>query len=484
MYWGSVKRKQRKLTKTSLVSRLQVLEDCDPDEETNKTNKIDEIIDQNGNLVSSMEGVLQTASSYFVELFTASSMGDTAPIYDNVKEKITPAMNTVLLAPFVADEVKVALSTMSPLKASAKSRPSDELVWRCDSTGVYSPKSGYRLLSESAIHHQSLSLEAYSSLFYSFFSSLWELQVPAKCKIFMWRLMHNFIPTFANLCFRKLAVRNLCPLCELHVDTTAHMLFSCTFTQQILSLVGLPSIITVHNQDFTANFATWFLQADKKNKQVIVLTFWTIWFARNNLIHEGTVCSVTKVSTFVLAYLRELDSIAALAIPAKLSKDVKWIPPVGDFVKLNFDASFDSALKASVSGIIARDSYGLILAACYSHHSGVADAFIAEAFACEKAVSLAIDLGFRSVQVEGDSLTIIKKLQSASVDKSVISPIINDIRVLMGSFEEITFSFVNRAGNAAAHELARLGTHQTESRFWIEEAPASVEQIVECERSR
>ncbi|KAK8713135.1 hypothetical protein V6N13_148360 [Hibiscus sabdariffa] len=133
MYWGSVKRKQRKLTKTSLVSRLQVLEDCDPDEETlaelvevklglnieadkeescweqwsrvnwlmkgdkntsffhnfansrNKTNKIDEIIDQNGNLVSSMEGVLQTASSYFAELFTASSMGDTASIYDNVK---------------------------------------------------------------------------------------------------------------------------------------------------------------------------------------------------------------------------------------------------------------------------------------------------------------------------------------------------------------------------------------------------------------
>ncbi|KAK9042468.1 hypothetical protein V6N11_017540 [Hibiscus sabdariffa] len=261
MYWGSVKRKQRKLTKTSLVSRLQVLEDCDPDEETNKTNKIDEIIDQNGNLVSSMEGVLQTASSYFAELFTASSMGDTASIYDNVK---------------------------------------------------------------------------------------------------------------------------------------------------------------------------------------------------NNLIHEGTVCSVTKVSTFVLAYLRELDSLAALAIPAKLSKDVKWIPPVGDFFKLNFDASFDSALKASVSRIIARDSYGLILAACYSHHSGVADAFIAEAFACEKAVSLAIDLGFRSEQIEGDSLTIIKKLQSASVDKSVISPIINDIRVLMDSFEEITFSFVNRAGNAAAHELARV----------------------------
>ncbi|KAK8552370.1 hypothetical protein V6N13_120773 [Hibiscus sabdariffa] len=122
------------------------------------------------------------------------------------------------------------------------------------------------------------------------------------------------------------------------------------------------------------------------------------------------------------------------------------------------------------------------MAACYYHHSGVADAFIVKAFTCEKMVSLAIDLCFQSVQIERDSLSIIKKLQSASVDKSVISPIINDICVLMGSFEEITFSFVNRTGNAAARELARLGAHQFEPRIWIEEAPASVDRIVERER--
>ncbi|KAK8483503.1 hypothetical protein V6N13_035159 [Hibiscus sabdariffa] len=215
---------------------------------------------------------------------------------------------------------------------------------------------------------------------------------------------------------------------------------------------------------------------------VMVLTFWATWYARNKFVHEGTVCSVARVSTFVLAYLRELDSLEALAIPAKMTKDVKWIPPDGDIVKINFDASFSSALKSSISGILTRNSCGLIMAACYSHHSGVADAFIAEAFACEKAVSLAIDLGFQSVQIEGDSLSIIKKLQSATLDKSVISPIINDICVLMGSFEEITFSFVNRAGNAAAHELARLGAHQSEPRIWIVEAPTSVERIVERER--
>ncbi|KAK8647013.1 hypothetical protein V6N13_120772 [Hibiscus sabdariffa] len=351
MRWRSVKKKQRNQTKASLESRLQVLEDYNPDEAT-------------------LAEIGETASTYFAELFTTSTMGNTAPIYNNVKEMITLEMNIVLVAPFIEDEVKAALRTMSPLKASgqrvnydksllffsantadylkdsissmlgvrvstnpekylglptmvAKSKPSDELVWRCDPTGVYSPKSGYRLLSETAIHQHTLSLDTYSSLFFSFYSSLWELPVPAKCKTFMWRFMHNFVPTFSNLCLRKLMVRNMCPLCELHADTTDHMVFSCSITQQILGLVGLPSTPIVHNQDSNATFATWFLQADKRNIMVIVLTFWATWYARNKLIHEGTVCSVTRVSTFVLAYLREFDSLEALAIPAKMTKDVK-----------------------------------------------------------------------------------------------------------------------------------------------------------------
>ncbi|KAL4280660.1 hypothetical protein GQ457_03G022750 [Hibiscus cannabinus] len=67
------------------------------------------------------------------------------------------------------------------------------------------------------------------------------------------------------------------------------------------------------------------------------------------------------------------------------------------------------------------------MAACTYPHMRVADAFMAEAMACEQAVTFAIELGFRSVQVEGDSLSVIKKLVSAAPDKSILSPIIRDI---------------------------------------------------------
>ncbi|KAK8663881.1 hypothetical protein V6N13_083686 [Hibiscus sabdariffa] len=72
-------------------------------------------------------------------------------------------------------------------------------------------------------------------------------------------------------------------------------------------------------------------------------------------------------------------------------------------------------------------------------------------------------MGFRGIQVEGDSLTVIKKLQSRIADKSILHSIISDINNKRGCFDAITFSYVGRRGNEAAHALARIGLHNTGS---------------------
>ncbi|KAK8526666.1 hypothetical protein V6N13_025796 [Hibiscus sabdariffa] len=97
--------------------------------------------------------------------------------------------------------------------------------------------------------------------------------------------------------------------------------------------------------------------------------------------------------------------------------------------------------------------------------------------ACESAVLFAIELGFKFVQVEGDSLTVIRKLSSDSLDKSIIQPIIIDIKAKLQLFEKITFSHVGRQGNAAAHALAKIHTQFQLPRYWVKEAPQEVEQV-------
>lgn len=92
------------------------------------------------------------------------------------------------------------------------------------------------------------------------------------------------------------------------------------------------------------------------------------------------------------------------------------------------------------------------------------------------------DMGFRKVVLEGDSITVIKKLKTNAIDRSILSPISQHIRVSTEGFEEVTYNFVPSEVNKAAHALAMVGRIQKHSCFWVEEAPPSVIEVVELDR--
>ncbi|MBA0767330.1 hypothetical protein Gotri_016226, partial [Gossypium trilobum] len=135
-------------------------------------------------------------------------------------------------------------------------------------------------------------------------------------------------------------------------------------------------------------------------------------------------------------------------------------PPKSGVIKLNFDASFTSNTNISISAVLARVSESLIIGDCTYPLLDVADAFVAKAVACEMTFSFALDMGFRKVILEGDSPTVIKKLNSNIVDRSVLSPISQHICFLAGFFEKVTYLFIPREANKAAHELAMDGQNR------------------------
>lgn len=128
-----------------------------------------------------------------------------------------------------------------------------------------------------------------------------------------------------------------------------------------------------------------------------------------------------------------------------------WRPPSIGFIKLNFDASFHSVLKTSIAAVLARNHEGKILGACTYPSQDIVNAFVAEARACERALLFALEMGFQCLQLEGDSLSIIKKLKSKMEDRSVLRPIIQSIHILLRQFEKAVYLFVPRTVNRAAH---------------------------------
>lgn len=73
----------------------------------------------------------------------------------------------------------------------------EKSVWNYEDNGSFSVKSAYNLaVSLDAISRPSSSnIEGKNELWIK----LWRLQMPSKIKIFLWRLLHNILPSKDNL---------------------------------------------------------------------------------------------------------------------------------------------------------------------------------------------------------------------------------------------------------------------------------------------
>ncbi|MBA0692894.1 hypothetical protein Goari_010418, partial [Gossypium aridum] len=219
---------------------------------------------------------------------------------------------------------------------------------------------------------------------------------------------------------------------------------------------GYRSLIT----NGKTNFVSAFLAMDMNSKKLSAVSLWALWYKRNKLVNEGLKFEIHEIVGFIQSYGQDLSFIKTKGLTAGMKMKVLWRPPKPGFIKLNFDSSFVR------NTMLAKDSEGLIMGACTHPMVDVADAFVAEARACERALYFVLDMGFKKVVLEGDSLTVIKKLNSNITDRSVLNPISQHIRVLAGFLEEVTYIFVLRKANKTAHELALVGWNQKSPCFW------------------
>ena len=94
-------------------------------------------------------------------------------------------------------------------------------------------------------------------------------------------------------------------------------------------------------------------------------------------------------------------------------------PPPDASLKVNFDgATFKDIGKAGLGAVI-RNSSGQVLASISKQVPLLHTSDIVEALAAARAISFALELGFSSFILEGDSEVIINRLKS---DEATLSP--------------------------------------------------------------
>jgi ribonuclease HI len=106
----------------------------------------------------------------------------------------------------------------------------------------------------------------------------------------------------------------------------------------------------------------------------------------------------------------------------------------------------------------------------------------AEAIAAREAIKLAGEIGVLDVEVEGDSLSVCNALKLGKAEFASYGNIIDEIHLIASSFHCISFSHVKRAGNCAAHILARQALDsQDDFVVWLEDAPPFLINVIQSE---
>lgn len=107
----------------------------------------------------------------------------------------------------------------------------------------------------------------------------------------------------------------------------------------------------------------------------------------------------------------------------------------------------------------------------------------AEAMAVFFAVQLCQECGVQKLIVEGDAQTVINDLKREEEHGNRFGHIIDDTKLLLGSFIDWQANHVRRMLNTAAHRLAKMASKAVIDKCWRDGIPECICYIVHVENT-
>ncbi|KAA3456039.1 reverse transcriptase [Gossypium australe] len=341
----------------------------------------------------------------------------------------------------------------------AKNPGADIQIWRGELSGDFSVRSAYKILQNARMDPNDLLLQTDTKFFYK---KLWNLQLPSKLLITVWRASWNYLPTLVNLRSKRIATSTVCPRCGSRKEDIGHVFRFCPATKEIWQLLELGWINNPNIQRFW-DWMTWVVgRSSHKQSRLFYSTIWLLWGSRNRLVHKKKIESAEELSAGVKRYMAEIDGIQEkkLSLNRIENRNQEELPSK---TTIFFDAAFNTRSNKSMAGLVVTDRTGGIVKTMNISNSNVPTPFTAEAYVGYHAVKLVRSMGFQTVRIKGDSRTVIKKCQMNKTDKSVISAIIKDIQELSKQFLKIEFQFIDRNKNKMAHRIAKEALRRGET---------------------
>jgi ribonuclease HI len=144
---------------------------------------------------------------------------------------------------------------------------------------------------------------------------------------------------------------------------------------------------------------------------------------------------------------------------------------------VNVDAALFASSRQMSAGVVIRDHMGMCVAACSNTIEEITIPELAEAHAVRLALSFAKAEGLSNVQLATDCLSVVQRITSKEMDRSLCGVVIQDIQELIASFIVCNVFHVRREQNVAAHILAR-SCESSGCRVWHGVPPDCIRETI------
>ncbi|KAM6557292.1 hypothetical protein CsatB_004311 [Cannabis sativa] len=363
-----------------------------------------------------------------------------------------------------------------PLSSSSVS---DQWIWHFTNSNEYTVQSGYHLANDL----EDSDLSNSSNNQHTWWKYFWNLQLPSKVKIFVWKAFHCAIPTAAALCKRKIIDSAACSLCSNAWESVEHALFLCKHAKKVWRVAGISLdfdlVSRMRFDDFLMLLST--LKSTSEMEQLLC-TLWFLWNDRNNFIHGKPGLSPTQLWAKSVAYFcnfqQQSTSSKSIRDSTGAAAQPHWICPPLDKLKMNVDAACDISRNKIGVGIIIRNSSGQVVAAYSKPLTGRLKPQEMEAKALLMGINWAARCNLSVNLFESDSLILVNSINSNSNAISSFGDLVLDIKNRLSYLSYVCVSHVKRDANQAAHGLAKHALELDDDCMWFEEIPSTIFSVV------
>jgi ribonuclease HI len=318
--------------------------------------------------------------------------------------------------------------------------------------------------------------------------SIWSSDIQPSKSLFVWKLMHNKVPTDENLMLRGCALPSMCSLCNKQGESTFHIFFECEFAVKIwswfASCLNLVLQFTSIEDMWKICDMDWSPQCKEVIRAAMVNLLNCIWMARNQarFINKGT--NWRSAISFIIANTsltgnntkkRSSNSIRDFSIlktfkvnihhpNVPVIREIFWHPPLLNWTKCNIDGACSQGL-ASCSGVFRNHEAEFML--CFAEPLGTCSPFQTELCAAMRAIELAHHYKWKNIWLESDSLLVVSTFTNRSVPVSWnLRNRWHNILILLNDLNCIV-SHIHREGNTVADLLAAHGLHLPSFSLWL-----------------